>query len=196
MGSEFLYKEYELNYEQLRFYDSRQSNIFQYLFTLTASVAAAQFTLYKFFTEPTQVFYQCHLFLSVIVFLATLLLFLSMLQNRIYFVITAKQLNAIRKHLLENESPEFENNQLYISTDFPAVKLCSVHTLQLIGAVLISSLFAGSSMYALLPAINLQASLGGAILVFIIVAGIEISCGFTYLDNQGKKTADKAIHKK
>jgi len=88
MGNEFLHKEYELNYEQLRFYDSRQESIFLYLFTLTSSVAAAQFAIYKFFSGATQEFYKCHLFLSVVVFIATVLLYLSMLQNRLYFVFT------------------------------------------------------------------------------------------------------------
>ena len=68
MGNEFLYKEYELNYEQQRFYDTRHANIFQYLFTLTSSVAVAQFAIYKFFQSPTLAFFKCHLFLSVVVF--------------------------------------------------------------------------------------------------------------------------------
>ena len=194
MSTDFLYKEYELNYEQLRFYDSRQSSIFKYLFTLTASVATAQFALYKFFTAPTQDFFRCHLFLSSIVFIATVLLFLSMLRNRLYFVLTARQLNAIRGYLLENEVPEFKNNQLYTSTDFSAAKAASVHTLQLIGSVFISSMFAGSSIYALLPAMNLQPSLGWSFLAFVVIAIVEIIFGFVYLNKQGKKTADKAIH--
>jgi len=196
MSNEFLYKEYELNYEQLRFYDSRQSSIFQYLFTLTASVATAQFALYKFFTAPTPEFYKCHLFLSTIVFIATVLLFLSMLQNRLYFVFTARQLNAIRAYLLKTDTPGFQNNQLYTSTVFPALKLLSVHTFQLVGAVLISSMFAGSSMYALFPALNRQPSWGCSIFVFILITIIEILYGFRYLYTQGRKTADEAIHRK
>jgi len=196
MGNEFLYKEYELNYEQLRFYDSRQSSIFQYLFTLTSSVAAAQFALYKFFQSPTLSFFKCQLFLSVIVFIATLLLFLSMLQNRLYFVFTARQLNAIRKYLLEKEVSEFKNNQLYTSTNFPAIKRTSIHTFQLIGASLISSMFAASSMYALLQSFGQQSSLGWSIFVFTIILIAEILLGYSYLDRQGKKTADKAIHEK
>lgn len=196
MGNEFLYKEYELNYDQLRFYDSRQSSIFQYLFTLTSSVAAAQFALYRFFQSPTLSFFKCHLFLSVVVFIATSLLLLSMLQNRLYFVFTARQLNAIRKYLLEKEVPGFRDNQLYTSTTFPAIKRSSVHTFQLIGASLISSMFAASSMYALLPSFGQQASVGWSIFIFAIILLAEILLGYTYLYQQGKKTADKAIHEK
>jgi hypothetical protein len=196
MSNEFLYKEYELNYEQLRFYDSRQSSIFQYLFTLTASVATAQFALYKFLTAPTPEFYKCHLFLSCIVFIATILLFLSMLQNRLYFVFTARQLNAIREYLLKTDSPEFKNNQLYTSTKFPALKPLSVHTFQLVGAVLISSMFAGSAMYALFPILNKPPSWKWSILIFILIAIIEFLYGFIYLYTQDRKTADEAIHLK
>lgn len=196
MGNEFLYKEYELNYEQLRFYDSRQESIFLYLFTLTSSVAAAQFAIYKFFSGATQEFYKCHLFLSVIVFVATVLLYLSMLQNRLYFVFTARQLNAIRKYLLEREASEFKDNQLYTSTNFPALKFSSIHTMQLIGAILISSLFASSSVYALLPSMGQKASLGWSILIFFIIVIFEIISGFIYLDTHGKKSADEAIHRK
>jgi hypothetical protein len=45
--NEFLHKEYELCFEQLRFYDERQSNLLKFLFTLTSAVATAQFALYK-----------------------------------------------------------------------------------------------------------------------------------------------------
>lgn len=196
MGNEFLYKEYELNYEQLRFYDSRQESIFLYLFTLTSSVAAAQFAIYKLFSGATQGFYKCHLFLSLIVFIATVLLYLSMLQNRLYFVFTARQLNAIRKHLLENETPKFKDNQLYTSTNFPAIKLSSIHTMQLIGAVFISSLFASSVVYALLSSMNQEVNLGCPIFSFVIIAVFEIISGFIYLDTHGKKSADEAVHRR
>jgi len=196
MKNEFLHKEYELNYEQLRFYDSRQSSIFRYLFTLTSSVATAQFALYKFFQTPTQSYFRCHLFLSSIVFIATLLLFLAMLQNRLYFVFTARQLNAIRGYLLEKEASEFQNNQLYTSVDFPAIKLSSVHTLQLVGASFISSMFAASAMYAFMPALKETPSLGWSIFTFMIIVAAEIGFGYKYLDEQGKRTSDKAIHEK
>ncbi len=194
MNNAFLYKEYELNYEQLRFYDSRQENTFLYLFTLTSSVATAIFAIYKFFLSATPGFYKCHLFLSTIVFVATVLLYAAMIQNRLYFVFTARQLNAIRAYLLKVETPEFQDNQLYTSTNFPAVKLSSIHTIQLFGAALISSFFAASSMYALFPTMNLNPSIGWTIFIFVVIALIEIIGGFKYLEAHGRKTADEAIH--
>lgn len=95
MANEYLLKEYEQCYIQLRYYDDRHSSILKYLFSLTGAVATAQFAIYKFVQAPTQGFFACQAFLSLIVFIATLLLYLAMLQNRLYFVYIARQLNAL-----------------------------------------------------------------------------------------------------
>jgi hypothetical protein len=194
MRQDFLLKEYELCFEQLRFYDNKHSDILKFLFTLTSAVATAQFAIYKFFKAPTQGFFLCQTFLSSIVFVASALLFLAMLQNRLYFVFVTRQINAIRKFLLETEAREFKDNQLYTSTDFPALKPFSVHTLQLLGAALISSLFAAVSAYSIYPAFDRPRCWWFAIAAFLLVSLFELIGGITYLALLGKKTADKAIH--
>ena len=196
MENNFLLKEYELCFEQLRYYDNRQSNLLQYLFTLSSAVATAQFAVYKFLKAPTQGFYICQAFLGSIVFIATLLLFLSMLQNRLYFVYIARQLNAIREYFLKIESPDFHKNQLYTSTDFPALKASSVHTFQLFGAALISGLFFGITFYGFQNTDGNKASIGCSLIVSIIVAISELLGGAIYLKVTGEKTADVAIHGK
>ena len=77
----FLHKEYELCFGQLRFYDERQTNLLKYLFTLTSTIAAAQFALYKIFNSPTKEFFLCLLFLSFVVTIGAFLIFLSMLRS-------------------------------------------------------------------------------------------------------------------
>lgn len=149
MANDFLHREYELCFEQLRFYDKRQNDLLRYLATLATSVATAQFALYKLFGSPTQAYFLCLAFLSAIVFIASLLMFLAMLQNRLYFVYVARQINAIRCHLLQHEAPEFAENQLYTSTKFSAIKPMSIHTCMLAGSALLASLFAGTFVYAL-----------------------------------------------
>ena len=52
-------------------------------------------------------------------------------------------------HLMEIAADGFGKNQLYTSTSFPALKPLSIHTFQLVGAALISSIFAGASAYGL-----------------------------------------------
>lgn len=194
MSSDYLIKEYELCFEQLRYYDTRHGSILRYLFTLTSSVATAQFAVYKFLNGPTQGFFACQAFLSTIVFIATLILYLAMIQNRVYFVYIARQINAIRGHFMRDEPSGFTNNQLYTSTNFSALKPSSVHTFQLLGAALISSLFGGLSAYSVYPAIGSTHSLPTAITVFCLVAAVEVVGGVIYLIQAGKKTADDAIH--
>lgn len=194
MSNEYLLKEYELCFEQLRFYDTRHSTILQYLFSLTAAVATAQFAVYKFLAGPTKGFFACQAFLSAIVFIATLVLFMAMLQNRLYFVYMARQLNAIRGYLMSAEAKDFHSNQLYTSTDIPAARASSVHTFQFLGAALISAMFAGVSAYALGPSIDKEPSLGIAISVAVVVTFVEMWGGIRYLSKRGRMTADNAVN--
>lgn len=192
--NEFLHKEYELCFEQLRFYDERQTNLLKFLFTLTSAVATAQFAIYKVFSSPTKEFYLCLAFLSIVVFTGSFLLFLAMLQNRLYFVFMARQINAIRGHLLKHEAPMFTENQLYTKTDFSAIKPFSVHTYNLMGSAFITTLFAGSVAYA----ISHIAGLGSPWCLVVIVLLVVFLCltvgGFWYLKAQGAKSADLAVH--
>jgi len=194
MAYEYLTKEYELCFEQLRFYDERHENILKYTFSLTSAVATAQFAIYKLLNGATESFFLCLLLLAGLVFLATLLLFMEMLQNRLYFVFIARQLNAIRGYLMRVDAGGFKNNQMYTSTDFPALKPFSVHTFQLLGVALMSSVFAGLCAYAIRPAFGCRQSIGIGAGACILAFAVEVVGGIWYLFVFGKKTADAAIH--
>lgn len=196
MANDYLKKEYELCFTQLRFYDDRHAHLLQYLFTLTSAVAAAQFAVYKVLNGFTPEFFLCQAFLSIVVFVATLLLFLAMIQNRAYFVMIARQINAIRGYLMRTEAEGFLNNQLYTSTDFPALKLFSVHTFQLLGAAFLSSLFAGLSAYGISPVCGGSSPANWAVFLFSLVFLAEIIVGARYLSSIRGKTADEIIHGK
>jgi len=196
MAQEYLLKEYELCFAQLRFYDERHESILKYMFSLASAAATAEFAVYQYLHTATVGFYWCIAFLSGLVFLSTLLLSMAMLQNRLYFVYIARQLNAIRGYLMKTEAGDFKDNQLYTSTDFPALKPFSVHTFQLLGAALISSLFAGITAYALLPALGRQpTAITGVVACFLILTA-EVAAGMGYLTEYGRKTADEAVHGK
>ena len=191
----FLIKEYELCFEQLRFYDNRSSTLLKYLFTLTTSVATAQFAIYKLTKSFDSNYYGCLSFLSLIVFVSSLLLFMAMVQNRLYFVQIARQINSIRGFFTEINPNDGFNNQLYTSTDFDAFKMKSLHTFQIIGAAILCGLYAGSFVLAILK--------DSALLMSITVWAIITSCfvisicsigAFLYLFVAGKKGADDAIH--
>lgn len=193
--NDFLYKEYELCFKQLQFYDERHLNLFKYLITIASSVPVAIFAIYKFFKEPNQEFFICQTFLLFVVFISSLILYLMMLQNRLYFVFTAKQINALRNYFLNNEATDFKDNQLYTSTDFPAIKPLSVHTFQLTSAVIISSFFISGSTFSFCLIFCMSSLWWLSIIIFVFVSIIELGCGVLYLSTAGKKSADEAIHR-
>ncbi len=194
VNNSFLLKEYEINFEQLSFYDSRQADTFKYFFTLTSAVVVAQFAIYKL-QGATEVFYACLLAMSSIVFVASVLLYTVMLQNRIYFVLISRHLNAIRGYFLKKEVPDFKENQLSISTDVAVIKSSSIHIIQLVGASLISSMFAVTIFYSLRgvfqePPLEWEYLLLG----FIIMVFCHIFFGCKYLNEHGKKKVDQTMH--
>jgi hypothetical protein len=194
LSNEYLLKEYELCFEQLRFYDSRQESLLKYLCTLTSAIATAQFAVYQLLHGATVAFYKCEALTSGLVFIATVLLLLAMLQNRLYFVFVARQLNAIRGYLMSVAAEGFTKNQMYTSTDFPALKPFSVHSFQLVGSALISSLFAGAAVYGLIASVGWSSAICAAAYAGTGVLLIEVLGGMAHLHFQGKKSADKAIH--
>lgn len=196
MGNEYLLKEYEIGFDQLRFYDERENNILKYLVSLTTAVATAQFAIFKYLQGVNESFFLCQLFLSVIVFIATLLFYLAMLQNRLYFVYTARQLNAIRGFLMKKEAPRFKDNQLYTAANFSALNPFSVHTFQLLCAVILSALFAGLSAFAFSNAVFCSSKKIAIAAVVLITAGVEIVGGIMFLSAKSKMNADEAIHGK
>lgn len=190
MAHEYLLKEYELCFEQLRFYDTRHEDLTKFLFTLTSAVAAGEFAVLEFLKSTTPTFYISLAVLSLIVFVATILLYVAMLQNRLYFVFVARQINAIRAYLMTAEAPAFTANQLYTRTDFPAFRLRSLHAAHLVGAALVSSVFAGSTGYGLASSVTLGNSPAIAVAVACLVAFAEIVLGVVYLQSAGKKSAN------
>ena len=194
MANEFLSKEYELSYEQMRYYDDRHTNMMKYMFTLTTSVTGALFAIYKLTEGFTEGYLAFQSLLSGVVFIGTLLIYLAMLRNRQYFVFMVRQVNAIRGYLLETEAKQFKNNQLYTSTDFPALKILSVHSFQMLAAAILSSSFAGILTYSINPALGKEPSMMLSWVVFIVVAVVEVIGGMLYLSSIKGKTADQAIH--
>jgi hypothetical protein len=209
MDNSFIEREYQECFNQLRYYDTRQETIAKYLITLTSSVAAIQLALLSFLPFPEKgllfyanlfgypervLFFAAQSFLSLLVFIGSVILFSMAIQNRLYFVFIVRQINAIRKYMLATQSPGFTNNQLYTSTSFSAFKLFSVHTLQIIGASIVSSLFAGITIFEISQTLNWPFALGISILAFCCVGAIEIIGGAIYLRSKSKESADKAIH--
>ncbi len=190
----YLLKEYELCHDQLRYYDTRHANILKYFFSLTSAVATAQFAVFQFFEGITNTFFACQAFLAIVVFVSTLLFYFMMLQNRLYFVYTARQINALRGYFMEHEAGNFVDNQLYTKVKFSAFKITSVHTFQLFGAAFVSAMYVSLAIYAFCRAVDQSCSFYVPFLIGLLILVIEISVGIKYLSSASGKTADAAIH--
>ena len=190
MTPEYLLKEYELCFEQLRFYDTRHEDLTKYLFTLASAVAAAEFAVLEFLKSTTPPFYASLAVLSLIVFVATILLYVAMLQNRLYFVFVARQINAIRGYLMATEAPGFKGNQMYTRVDLPAFRFRSLHTVSLAGTALISSVFAGSTAYGVTSYLALANRCLIVGLATVLAAVLELALGVLYLQSSGRQAAN------
>jgi hypothetical protein len=188
MAEEFLLKEYELCFQQLRFYDEREESILKYTFTLASTVATALFAVYKYLQEKgTQFPFPFGLFaaLASLLFFITLLLFLAAVSNRYYFVKAARQVNAIRKHFIERadrEGPDgfgTAKNRMWKDPDWKFLNFHSLHTYIIGGVAVISSLFAGAFAYAIEAASECRWV--AAVVAFVVALAAEVVLGIWQL---------------
>jgi hypothetical protein len=180
MTEEFLLKEYELCFEQLRFYDKREESILKYTFSIVSVVGTALFAVYKYLEEKRVPFpFGALAALSVLLFFITLLLFLAAVSNRYYFVTSARQVNAIRKYYLEKEkNPEgfgTEKNRMWTDPKWKFLNYRSLHTYILLGVAVLSSVFAGVFAYAIGAASGCP--WGYAAVAFLVALGAEVALG-------------------
>ena len=184
---EFLSKDYEKCFEQLRFYDDREISALKYLYTISSAVASLIFTVYGTVEKATPEFFGFISFVSIIVFVTGLILLLSALQNRVYFASTATHINLIRDYFIQNAIPDDD----YYREKRHALNLTSLHTFIILGAILLSSLFLGLFFYTLNPASGQARSLTIPLIAFALSVVIQFVIGILYLYRQDKKTKTK-----
>lgn len=138
---DFLLKEYEECYKQIRFYDERMERLIKYLFMVSYASLIGIYYIFKsnninysnFNTFNNNVL-MILVLISVFDFLFSVFVLLSLIKNRIYFVIVAKQMNSIRNYFI-SKIEDF-SNQMYISTNIEIFKFTSIHSLKLFGVFL------------------------------------------------------------
>lgn len=193
MKYEFLYREYQQCFEQLRFYDERQLSLLRYLFALVTAAVAGQFAVYKVVGDAGAQFFRCVAMLGALLLAATILVHIALVQNRLYFVFVARQINAIRRYLLAEESPSFRDNQLYTSTTFPAARFLSLHSYTLVCSAFLASLFCASIGYGLSNLAWGITSLWVVNIAFFAPGLALFWGGYFYLNGFSSKSADRVI---
>lgn len=193
MKDEFLVKEYEETYKQLRFYDERQSNYIKYVMTISSTIATFLIGLYKVFENDLGVFLKFQALICGLVFTCIVIILLSMIKNRLYFSFCAKQLNAIRAFFIKHELKKFKSfNQMYLSTDFKAFKPFSTQLLMIYGIAFVSIVFFALMLLSLAKFNALY--YGSISFIVFLVFLIEIFFSYFYLSCKNGKNADEAVH--
>jgi len=200
MNNEFLYKEYEECFEQMRYYDDRQISLLKFSIILSSSIITAILAIDKIFPWNSSHFSLILVFLAFVVVSGNMLILFSMAVNRMYFVYPVRQVNAIRKFLMTAENPNFlPANQMYLTTEVYALKPFSLHSLIMLTVAMLSAIFFSIFIFSLLRLYEMKPL--NLILKYSVIAGIiffivEIIIVSIYFISQKDKNCDQAIHNK
>ena len=195
--SGFLLKEYEECFAQLRFYDDRQLSLLKFSIAVSSSVAAGISALYRIFKIADGFFWLSVALICGVVSVGLFLIFVSMIQNRLYYIYPTRQVNALRKFLIESENREFlKHNQMYVKTDFSAFKWRSTQTLMIGGVAFLNSLSFGFAVFSNFKflQIDFMNSVAIGILAGITFFAVIVFSGGKYLIEASRQRADKSVH--
>lgn len=194
--SEFLETEYEKCLDLVKFYDERQYNLVKFSAAVTSVVPTLLVGIYKAGGGVDSYFWHFVLLASVAATVALISVFLGIVQTRLYFIYPARQVNAIRAHLIKpNEKSGFVN-QMYSSINFSAFKWLSTQTLMMLFVALEIGFFVSISIYAAYSIVPKTLMLGVVASIVGSVSSISllVAAG-VYLKTSSKKAADQSIHR-
>lgn len=191
-NQDFLFKEYEECFTQLRYYDDRETSFMKYYYALATAVISAQYALFKTLGRGTDDFNNSLIALSFVSFLAGVLFYVGMLRNRVYFVYAARQINALRGYLLSND-PGFGRNQMYTTIDVPTYSRRSLQSIEITGIALTSSLFGATMVFGIIARLALPAGMPISIGSFFIISAAQVWSGIRYLRRQNKKRSNATV---
>lgn len=191
---DFLFKEYEECFAQVRVYDEAQKSMIGYTITIASLVPTVLLALYQMSGEKiNSIYWLLQSGVLFTAFIALYIVFMYLVQNRLYFIYPARQLNAIRRYFME-QNPNFKNNQMYTDYKFSGFKWMSTHTLILIGVAAIASLFWIGALFSFGLYLGLNHNYWILLVSGIIIFIVLNSHAKYYLSDKSKKSADNAVH--
>ena len=153
------------------------------------------FGFYTISAGTQQYFWHFAAVLSGVAALGLLAVFAGMVQNRLYFVYPARQVNAIRRAMLARVSQEFSDNQMYLTTDLRAFKFLSLHTLMnLLVAMQIGGFLAFCCFAIFIEAADAARSVLQVLGIAVVVSAALFGLSAAYLNHRGKYRPDRAVH--
>lgn len=193
----FLSTEYKACLGLLERYDKRQQELLRYSVSVSSGVSSLVLALYKLWGEADATFWGLVGLLLGVSSLGLVAVFLMMVQNRLYFVYPARQVNAIRRAMMQREDvqAEFTANQMYLTTHVTALNLKSTFLLMLLVVALLIGVLSGACIWTVqmahgrlgIHAVALAAGTG------IVVATLLVVSSGIYLARRGSQVADAAV---
>lgn len=187
--------EYEQCLSLMKYYDERHLSLVKFAAGISSAVPSVILAFYKLGDAAKGDYWNFVAFLSIVTALSLLVVYLGMIQNRLYFIYPVRQVNAIRKAQFQNESPPSFENQMYTHVDFSAFKWRSSHTLMNAFVSLQVSIFFGLAVFS----IYLKKSTAGcavivALVTILVFSTLTFSLSSLYLYRQSKFHPDRSVH--
>lgn len=199
MSSDFLINEYNMCFDQMKHYDDMQLDILKFSIGLSSTIFTALLAIYKLSSSHNSYSWAIISAICLATSLGIFLLSWKMVKNRLYFVFPARQVNAIRKYLIQKEEPNFmEFNKMYLSVDFSAAKLLSTHMIMIFGTNILSGIFVSAgliSLSAYFYSVSTRSVLIGGLIAFLLILSNQIAI-LIYLTLKSHKSGDEAVHNK
>ena len=132
---------------------------------------------------------------SLITALGLSALFVAMIQNRLYFIYPARQVNSIRKSQFLGKNPPIFQNQMYTDVDINAFKWMSSQTLMNVFVSFQISFFLGMAHFSInIEKFTSNSSIYGSLSVVVITALLIFSSSSLYLSIKSKFHPNISVH--
>ncbi|MCP4897525.1 MAG: hypothetical protein GY906_11185 [bacterium] len=192
---DFLKLEYEQCINLLLRYDDRQLNLARFATLLSCAVASAMIALAPGEGNASNMPWAFMALLSALTSLGLAVVFCGMVQNRLYFVFPARQVNSIRRHELHRRPDDSFENKMYVNTAFSAFHPMSTHTIMSVFVAIQIGVFGGLFHFCISMArTGGQQPLLSSILIGLIAAVVLALAASLYLHLMSNKTPDHAVH--
>ena len=194
--SSFLETEYKECLSLLKYYDERHQSLVKFAAGLSSGIPSLLMGIYGLKNINQDVFWDFAFFISMLTTIGLLTIFVVMIQNRLYFVYPARQVNALRKHLLFIEESMFNDNQMYLTTNINAFKLFSTQTLLNLFVCFQIGIFAALSLFGYcIDICNQNELIRVSVILGMIIVFVVFTVSSYYLNAASKHHPDRSIHR-
>ena len=192
---DFLRIEYDGCLDLLKYYDDRHLALVKFSMGASGSIVSLIFGFYTISAGAQPYFWNFATALSGVATLGLLAVFAAMVQNRLYFIYPARQVNAIRRAMLARVSTEFADNQMYLTTDVRAFKFLSLHTLMNLLVAMQIGGFLAFCCFALF--VDVENAVRSAVQALGVAVGVAVALfclSAAYLKHRDQYHPDRAVH--